>query len=292
MCSMKLLILGIFSSFALIFHPANARESAKSEMPAAVNLAIKSCQDGLESTYLQPQDTLCLKGKVEEIFAYVSLISDAKPKVAVISSEGGRIDMAIKLAQWLHRSRAAVVIDGPCLSSCANYLVPVARQLYLTRRAVIAMHGSVPRGKQGYAMSAQVPGTAPDTAAVARRLQEFAAIRQGLLAEETALFDLVLVDDAYLTRYFELARTATVRGKLRTSPSRRITLILDEEYLTAFGIKPIYLGGKPLQDEAIASLGCAFFRDYLLYGFYGDLVREPAKAPANCTRADGSVRIF
>jgi hypothetical protein len=93
-----------------------------------------------------------------------------------------------------------VVIDGPCLSSCANYLVPVARQLYLTRRAVIAMHGSVPRGKQGYAMSAQVPGTEPDTAAVARRLQEFAAIRQGLLAEETALFDLVLVDDAYLTR--------------------------------------------------------------------------------------------
>jgi hypothetical protein len=91
--------LGILSSFALLFQPANAKEAAKSEMSAAVNLAIKSCHSGLESSYLQAQDTVCLKGKVEEIFAYVSLISDAKPKVAVMSSEGGRIDMAIKLAQ-------------------------------------------------------------------------------------------------------------------------------------------------------------------------------------------------
>ena len=269
-----------------------AKAAEKNALPAQISSAVKDCRSGNVPLFQPKANVICLAGSVDEILLFTSRLPISNRGIVVISSEGGRVDAAIKLARWLYESRAAIVIDGPCLSSCANYLVPVARQLYLTRRAVIAMHGSVPRGKHGYAMSAQVPGTEPDTAAITRRLQEFAAIRQGLLAEETALFDLVLVDDAYLTRYVELARTATVRGKLRTTPARRITLILDEEYLTAFGIKPIYLGGKPLQDEAIASLGCAFFRDYLLYGFYGDLVREPAKSPPECRQRGPSVPLF
>jgi hypothetical protein len=60
----------------------------------------------------------------------------------VITSAGGNVDLAIFAAHVLKARELDVEVVGLCASSCANYLVPAARRVYLDRHSAILVHGA------------------------------------------------------------------------------------------------------------------------------------------------------
>lgn len=66
---------------------------------------------------------------------------DPKPAVLAIRSEGGEINAGMDLGEWLHARQLDVKVTGYCLSSCANYVFPAARNKTVGNTAVIGFHG-------------------------------------------------------------------------------------------------------------------------------------------------------
>lgn len=60
----------------------------------------------------------------------------------VVTSAGGNVDWAIFAANVIKRRNLEVEVVGLCASSCANYLVPVARRFVADRYAAILVHGA------------------------------------------------------------------------------------------------------------------------------------------------------
>ncbi len=62
-------------------------------------------------------------------------------KTLEINSFGGDATAAMRIAQILENSQLSLRIAGFCMSACANYLLPAAREVILVN-AVIGFHGS------------------------------------------------------------------------------------------------------------------------------------------------------
>lgn len=67
---------------------------------------------------------------------------DGAPDTLQINSLGGNVEYALALAERLAPSAPRVIVDGNCSSSCANYILPIARQIVLLPDALILLHGS------------------------------------------------------------------------------------------------------------------------------------------------------
>jgi hypothetical protein len=59
-----------------------------------------------------------------------------------ITSSGGSVEAGVALARWVHRNGIHVVVEGHCLSSCANYVFPAGARKVIRPGAVVAWHGS------------------------------------------------------------------------------------------------------------------------------------------------------
>lgn len=55
---------------------------------------------------------------------------------------GGDVATAIRLAEAIAAVKPSLFIKGNCNSSCANYLIPVARRIVLGPRSLVITHGS------------------------------------------------------------------------------------------------------------------------------------------------------
>ena len=60
----------------------------------------------------------------------------------LIDSGGGDVAAAIELADWVHARQLDLTVTGVCLSSCANYVFPAARQKEIRPGAIVAWHGN------------------------------------------------------------------------------------------------------------------------------------------------------
>jgi hypothetical protein len=63
-------------------------------------------------------------------------------RLLLIDSAGGDVAAAIDLADWVHARQLDIAVTGVCLSSCANYVFPAARQKEIRPGAVVAWHGN------------------------------------------------------------------------------------------------------------------------------------------------------
>lgn len=61
----------------------------------------------------------------------------------IVSSGGGDVNTALSIAELLAPLRAEIVVRKECHSSCANYLLPVARRITLEPDSWIILHGSI-----------------------------------------------------------------------------------------------------------------------------------------------------
>jgi hypothetical protein len=90
---------------------------------------------------------LSLRGPTDEGFlgCVTAQLGDPGRRVTTIrlSSAGGDVRAALAAAEVIAQARPSIVIDGMCASSCANYLIPVAKDVTLLPGARILLHGSI-----------------------------------------------------------------------------------------------------------------------------------------------------
>ena len=67
---------------------------------------------------------------------------DTAPDTLQINSLGGNVEYALSVAERLAPSAPRVIVDGNCSSSCANFILPIARHIVLRPDAIILLHGS------------------------------------------------------------------------------------------------------------------------------------------------------
>ncbi len=60
-----------------------------------------------------------------------------------IRSGGGVVESAIAIARWVHRGGIDVVVDGPCFSSCANYIFPAGKRKTIVGEGIVGWHGTI-----------------------------------------------------------------------------------------------------------------------------------------------------
>jgi hypothetical protein len=78
-----------------------------------------------------------------EGFAALKSIADGKPvHTLTITSAGGEVNAGMDFGEWAFERRLDVEVDEICLSSCANYVFPAARNKLIRPGAVVAWHGS------------------------------------------------------------------------------------------------------------------------------------------------------
>lgn len=69
------------------------------------------------------------------------IVFDDRVDTVVLSSGGGYTYEAIQIGKLLKEAEVDVVVDGICLSSCANYLFTAGRQKTI-REGVVGFHGN------------------------------------------------------------------------------------------------------------------------------------------------------
>ncbi|MDZ4163633.1 MAG: hypothetical protein U1C55_00735, partial [Smithellaceae bacterium] len=68
--------------------------------------------------------------------------SGTKPARLVINSGGGPVDAGMDIGIWVFEKELDVLVIEKCMSSCANYVFPAAKNKEISEGAVVAWHGS------------------------------------------------------------------------------------------------------------------------------------------------------
>ncbi len=79
----------------------------------------------------------------EEGFAALKKLARGRTiETLVVDSAGGEIVVGMDFGYWVLERRLNVVVDGVCLSSCANYVFTAAPKKTIRPASVVAWHGS------------------------------------------------------------------------------------------------------------------------------------------------------
>lgn len=94
-------------------------------------------------------DTMCLAKGIwpEGVNEAVEIVRQGKIKKILISSVGGDADAAMILAEEILKWDIDIYVDGPCFSSCANYIFMAGKRKFILKYGVVAWHGA-PRLKE------------------------------------------------------------------------------------------------------------------------------------------------
>lgn len=96
-------------------------------------------------------DVLCLTGTLEAVrVADVAAALQRRPGplAIVVRSTGGPVPVWLGLAEHLVGRVGLLVVDDACMSSCANYMVPLADTVLATPDSLVVWHGG-PVGTAG-----------------------------------------------------------------------------------------------------------------------------------------------
>jgi ATP-dependent protease ClpP protease subunit len=89
-------------------------------------------------------------------FAFASLVQqDESIHTLHIDSPGGNIASALDIATLIHKRKLKIVVDGKCLSACANYLFVAAEMKIVLPGSVVGIHQTTHHyiGKDGKRIS-------------------------------------------------------------------------------------------------------------------------------------------
>jgi len=187
----------------------------------------------------------CLSGDISE--ASLGALRSIEPpwRVMVVNSPGGDLHAGLEIGRMLHERMAALIVDTICLSSCANYLVPGSRYLYVLERSVIALHGSAAQDHMTFAtMRAGALGHtqadfAQNPALALEIIDQYPAFRRDFVIPESEFFADIYTSIGYLNRYWEVERTLHHRPDLTCRPQTGLFLAVGPVYLDAFRIEVI-----------------------------------------------------
>ena len=106
-----------------------------------------------------------------------------------VNTLGGDVKSALAIADVLDASDPVVEVEAWCVSSCANYFLPVARQVEVARDAVVALHGSMDEGL--------LKKTAADTPQAVEGLRGLMAAQEGFRVRHGVHKGWLLLRDDY-----------------------------------------------------------------------------------------------
>lgn len=119
-----------------------------------VAATLVSCAATLNTVGLNPSTcrdtdngTLRLKGPTDEVM--LDCVQSAQAEsldTIIISSSGGSASIAMDIGDVLASRNIKIIVEDICASSCANYLLPVASHVTVSKNALIMLHGSIDPG--------------------------------------------------------------------------------------------------------------------------------------------------
>lgn len=91
-----------------------------------------------------PKETAYYAGSIDKAQnrTFFETVAGRRIKRLIISSRGGEVAAAIKLAMWIADQRLDVEVSEYCLSACANYVFPAGQHKVIRPGAVVAWHGN------------------------------------------------------------------------------------------------------------------------------------------------------
>jgi hypothetical protein len=73
---------------------------------------------------------------------FMQAVEGKNIRTLVLNSTGGEINAGMDMGLWIFENKVDVLVDGLCMSSCANYLFVAGRNKTLLPGSVVAWHGS------------------------------------------------------------------------------------------------------------------------------------------------------
>lgn len=89
--------------------------------------------------------TVTYAGKISDqnVERFLDTVNGKEVSVLIISSSGGEINAAMEMGEWLFDNHVDIVVEGMCMSSCANYVFTAGRRKTINRNSIVAWHGSI-----------------------------------------------------------------------------------------------------------------------------------------------------
>ncbi|WP_216369819.1 hypothetical protein [Ramlibacter montanisoli] len=90
-------------------------------------------------------DAIVFRGRIDEASAaaFRQLLRDPAVKRLVITSPGGLVAFALDMAEAIHARGLDLEVPEACMSSCANYIFPAARNKRLGAATAVGWHGNM-----------------------------------------------------------------------------------------------------------------------------------------------------
>lgn len=112
--------------------------------------AVTACR-GTPGTIRVTGATLCFTGDIDAGSAAraTALLPTPGLTTLVITSDGGEVTAAIRLARAIRARGLMLVVEDRCASSCANFLFPAARTKAVADRGLLVFHGGIAPGAFG-----------------------------------------------------------------------------------------------------------------------------------------------
>lgn len=197
-------------------------------------------------------DKVIFEGQItKEIAPQLIEHFNAGARTLVITSEGGDGAAGLSIAESMQKHGVSIVVDQYCMSSCANFLFPAAKEKTLKPDAILGYHGG-PTGSQDL-------GNHPDAIKFNASLKAF--------------YESIHFDPALIERSFELTKLP--------APIQRITLqhngkdyvydYKDKDDLVAYLRR--FVNEKKIKDPK-KELGVTYFSK----GNYSNAAYFPSKA--------------
>ncbi len=133
-----------------------------------------------------PRPLLCLSGTLEDIDVarLLEAVSDTPTLDVVVRSAGGPVKVWLQIGERLLGKVNDVYVDQACFSSCANYVIPLARHVVAGKNSLVVWHGG-PNPKTSEPLEGADVGDAIEYDELARRtekLYEAAGVDVSVLA--------------------------------------------------------------------------------------------------------------
>lgn len=234
---------------------ANAGHNTKAKFDKKLQFIVKnepkirqSCEQKKEVIKINDVSIFCFSGLIEKTDAELAIDEKETFSIAYVNSRGGDVVAAMKLGRKIHNNDAYLIVDGRCDSSCSNYLVPAAKEVYITDNTVITMHGHPPRHKWEFAASVlKAKGISKEDVLKdpsiffdqINKREDYEKYKDEIIMAEVKYFLYIGVNEAYVTRFHEVIRTLKFRKNYLCNPPKGLYLIIGPEYLDEFYVSVI-----------------------------------------------------
>lgn len=107
------------------------------------------------------------------------LDSSPQTKVLKITSQGGDISAGLRLGRLVYKRQLDIIVNNYCVSSCANYVFPAARNKVIGIQGIVVWHGGA-RNTPFEAIDGESPSLTRERRTLLRKLRrdEFDFYRQ------------------------------------------------------------------------------------------------------------------